>query len=146
MKTVKILTNHKKSVRSICVSEKDKMLVSAGCDNIKLYNLPNGDFRENLINSSETIFNTVAISRNNVIAAGGDNGILSFWDMESGKNFQLEDVKPQKGSLESEAGIFSVKFDYSASRLITVGCDKTIKMWKEIDENENIEEISVNNN
>ena len=34
----------------------------------------------------------------------------------------------QPGSLDSEAGIFQMKFDQSGSRLITCEADKTIKV------------------
>lgn len=37
------------------------------------------------------------------------------------------------GSLDSEAGIYSITYDRSGSRLITCEADKTIKMWKEDD-------------
>jgi pleiotropic regulator 1 len=45
-------------------------------------------------------------------------------------------VPVQPGSLECESGIFDVKFDKTSTRMITAGCDKTIKMWKEEIEDE----------
>ena len=39
----------------------------------------------------------------------------------------------QPGSMDSEAGIFSMIFDNSGSRLITTEADKTIKIYKEDD-------------
>lgn len=39
----------------------------------------------------------------------------------------------QPGSMDSEAGIFSMTFDNSGSRLITTEADKTIKIYKEDD-------------
>ena len=39
----------------------------------------------------------------------------------------------QPGSLDSEAGIFSMTFDNSGTRLITCEADKTIKVYKEDD-------------
>ena len=46
------------------------------------------------------------------------------------------DVPVQPGSLSCESGIFDIKFDKTSTRMITAGCDKTIKMWKEdIEEN-----------
>lgn len=39
----------------------------------------------------------------------------------------------QPGSMDSEAGIFSMTFDHSGSRLITTEADKTIKIYKEDD-------------
>ena len=37
----------------------------------------------------------------------------------------------QPGSMDSEAGIFSLKFDKSGSRLFSCEADKTIKIYKE---------------
>lgn len=39
----------------------------------------------------------------------------------------------QPGSMDSEAGIFSMIYDNSGSRLITTEADKTIKIYKEDD-------------
>lgn len=39
----------------------------------------------------------------------------------------------QPGSMENEAGVFSMTFDLSGSRLITTEADKTIKIYKEDD-------------
>ena len=39
----------------------------------------------------------------------------------------------QPGSMDSEAGIFAMKFDKSGSRLFTCETDKTIKIYKEDD-------------
>jgi pleiotropic regulator 1 len=37
----------------------------------------------------------------------------------------------QPGSMDSEAGVYSMTFDHSGSRLITTDADKTIKIYKE---------------
>ena len=42
--------------------------------------------------------------------------------------FSLLQAAVQPGSLDSEAGIFQMKFDQSGSRLITCEADKTIKV------------------
>jgi hypothetical protein len=39
----------------------------------------------------------------------------------------------QPGSMDSEAGVYSMTFDLSGSRLITTDADKTIKIYKEDD-------------
>ena len=48
-------------------------------------------------------------------------------------NFQRLQSPVQPGSMDSEAGIFSLTFDRSGKRLITTEADKTIKMYKEDD-------------
>ena len=45
--------------------------------------------------------------------------MLHFWDWKSGHNFHTSETVAQPGSLESEKGIYAMKFDLSGSRLIT---------------------------
>ena len=61
----------------------------------------------------------------------GDNGSVHFWDWRSGYNFQRLQTTVQPGSMDSEAGIFAIKFDKSGSRMFTCEADKTIKIYKE---------------
>ena len=63
----------------------------------------------------------------------GDNGSLLFWDWRSGYNFQRLQTTVQPGSMDSEAGIFAIKFDKSGTRMLTCEADKTIKIYKEDD-------------
>ena len=53
----------------------------------------------------------MAVNEDGVMATGGNNGMLWFWDWHSGNCFQETDVIPQPGSLESEDGIFAMAFD-----------------------------------
>jgi len=48
-------------------------------------------------------------------------------------NFQRLQAPVQPGSMDSEAGVFSVTFDMSGTRMITTEADKTIKLYKEDD-------------
>lgn len=75
--------------------------------------------------------NAVACNDEGVVASGGDNGSLFFWDWKTGHNFQQMETIAQPGSLASEAGIYCAAFDHSGARLITGECDKTIKIWRE---------------
>ena len=56
---------------------------------------------------------------------------MYFWDWRTGYNFQRIQAAVQPGSIHSEAGIFTLQFDQSGSRLITGETDKTIKIYKE---------------
>ena len=47
------------------------------------------------------------------IVSGADNGTMCFWDWKTGYNFQKFQAPVQPGSLDSEAGIFQMKFDHS---------------------------------
>lgn len=73
----------------------------------------------------------MAVNQDGVLATGGDDGTLKFWDWSSGYNYQDTISQPQPGSIAAENGIFSLTFDRSGCRLLTGECDKTIKMWKE---------------
>ena len=48
--------------------------------------------------------------------------------------FQKIKTPIQPGSMECESQIFDCIFDVTETRLITTGCDKTIKMFKQVDE------------
>ena len=83
------------------------------------------------LSGHNSIINSIALNKDNVLVSGADNGSMYFWDYKSGYNFQKVQTTVQPGSLSSEAGIFEIKFDHSSTRMITAECDKTIKMWKE---------------
>ncbi|XP_059429994.1 protein pleiotropic regulatory locus 1-like [Corylus avellana] len=133
-KTMLTLTHHKKSVRAMAVHPKEHCFASASADNIKKFNLPKGEFCHNMLSQQKTIINAMAVNEEGVLATGGDNGSLWFWDWKSGHNYQQAQTIVQPGSLDSEAGIYAISYDLTGSRLITCEADKTIKMWRE-DEN-----------
>jgi len=130
-----VLTNHKKSVRSLALHPREYTFASAAADNVKIWKFPDGKFERN-VGSANTILNCMAIKEDgdsSLLAAGGDQGYLFFWDWKTGSRFQAIESKPQPGSMASENGIFDMKFDMSETRLMTAECDKTIKVWKEDD-------------
>lgn len=135
------LTHHKKSIRSLIIPDNEYTFLSGGCDNIKVWKCPEGKFLRN-ISGHHAIINTIALNKDGVLASGAENGTLYFWDYKTGYNFQKVDVPVQPGSLSCESGIFDIKFDRSSTRMITAGCDKTIKMWKE-DEDAAIEDTPL---
>ena len=126
------LTNHKKSVRSIALHPKLYMFASASPDNLKEWKLPEGKFVQNL-SGHNAIVNCLAVNSDGVLVSGADNGTMYFWDWKTGYNFQRLQAPVQPGSLDSEAGIFQMKYDLSGTRLITCEADKTIKIYKEDD-------------
>ncbi|XP_063695640.1 pleiotropic regulator 1 [Culicoides brevitarsis] len=129
-KSVCTLTNHKKSVRSLVIHPTLYMFASASPDNIKQWRCPEGNFIQNL-SGHNSLVNCMAVNPEGVLVSGGDNGTLFFWDWRTGYNFQRSQAAVQPGSMDSEAGIFSMTFDQSGSRLITTEADKTIKIYKE---------------
>ncbi|CAI5532372.1 unnamed protein product [Closterium sp. Naga37s-1] len=142
-KAMSTLTYHKKSVRALAKHPFEKTFVSASADNIKKYKLPKGEFLHNMLSQQRTIINTADVNEDNVLASGGDNGSIWFWDWKSGHNFQQTQTIVQPGSLDSEAGIYAMGFDVTGKRLVTCEADKTIKMWKE-DENATPETHPIN--
>jgi pleiotropic regulator 1 len=141
-KSMGTLTNHKKSVRSVVLHPTLYMFASASPDNIKQWRCPEGNFVQNL-SGHNSIVNCMAVNPEGVLVSGGDNGTLHFWDWRTGYNFQRFQAAVQPGSMDSEAGIFSMTFDNSGSRLITTEADKTIKVYKE-DEAASEEEYPIN--
>jgi len=131
-RTAATLTNHKKSVRGLVAHPRLFMFASGGPDNIKQWKCPDGKFIQNL-SGHNAIVNCLAVNSDGVLVSGADNGTMAFWDWKTGYNFQKFQAPVQPGSLDSEAGIFQMKFDHSGSRLITCEADKTIKIYKEDD-------------
>ncbi|KAM1301145.1 hypothetical protein ACFX2H_012225 [Malus domestica] len=133
-KTMSTLTHHKKSVRAMAQHPKEQCFASASADNIKKFSLPRGEFLHNMLSQQKTIINAMAVNEDGVMATGGDNGSMWFWDWKSGHNFQQSQTIVQPGSLDSEAGIYALSYDITGTRLVSCEADKTIKMWKQ-DEN-----------
>ena len=131
-KTKATLTNHKKSIRAMALHPTQYAFASASPDNIKQWKFPDGNFLQNLAGHN-SIINCMAVSSDNVLVTGGDNGTMYFWDWKTGYNFQRFQATVQPGSLDSEAGVFAMTFDQSQSRLITCEADKTVKIYKEDD-------------
>ncbi|PWA94467.1 pleiotropic regulatory locus 1 [Artemisia annua] len=125
------LTHHKKSVRALAKHPTQESFASASADNIKKFSLPRGEFLHNTLSQQKTIVNAMAVNQEGVLATGGDNGSLWFWDWKSGHSFQQSQTTVQPGSLDSEAGIYALSYDITGLRLVTCGADKTIKMWKQ---------------
>jgi len=104
---------------------------SGAADNIKKFRLPEGELLHNMLQQQRAIVNAMAVNEDGVLASGGDDGSLWWWDWKSGNVFQEGETLVQPGSLDSEAGVFAMSFDRSGTRLVSCEADKTIKMWKE---------------
>ncbi|KOC66709.1 Pleiotropic regulator 1, partial [Habropoda laboriosa] len=126
------LTNHKKSVRAVTFHPSLYMFASASPDNIKQWKCPEGKFIQNL-SGHNAIVNCLAVNADGVLVSGADNGTMHLWDWRTGYNFQRLQAPVQPGSMDSEAGVFSITFDMSGTRMITTEADKTIKVYKEDD-------------
>ena len=111
-RTTVTLTNHKKSVRGLVAHPRLFMFASGGPDNIKQWKCPEGKFIQNL-SGHNAIVNCLALNSDGVLVSGADNGTMCFWDWKTGYNFQRFQAPVQPGSLDSEAGIFQMKFDHS---------------------------------
>ncbi|XP_015190933.1 PREDICTED: pleiotropic regulator 1 isoform X1 [Polistes dominula] len=124
------LTNHKKSVRAVTFHPSLYMFASASPDNIKQWKCPEGKFIQNL-SGHNAIVHCLAVNEDGVLVSGADNGTMHLWDWRTGYNFQRLQTLVQPGSMDSEAGVFSITFDISGTRMITTEADKTIKVYKE---------------
>jgi len=127
------LTHHKKGVRALAMHPKQRCFVSGSADNVKKFQLPDGVFMKNF-SGHRAIINSLAVNQDDVCVSAADNGSMWMWDWKTGHCFQQLQTIPQPGSLESEAGIFSCAFDQTGSRLITCEADKSVKVWKEIED------------
>jgi pleiotropic regulator 1 len=109
---------------------RDYTFGSVDSDKIRIWKCPEGD-QLRAIDHPDSIVNTLAVNDDNVMVSGSNNGMLRFYDWDSGYNFQSLEPPLQPGTLSSEACIHDIKFDKSSMRMITAECDKTIKIWRE---------------
>jgi pleiotropic regulator 1 len=132
-RTMSVLTHHKKAVRALALHPTEFSFASAAPDTIKQWRCPEGSFVQDF-KGQNSIVNTLAVNQDSVMFSGGDDGSMFFWDWKSGYNFQNMDSLAQPGSLESEAGIFCSTFDKTGTRLITGEADKSIKVYKQMED------------
>lgn len=139
-RTITELTHHKKSVRALCQHPDEFAMASASPDRVKKWGLPPGTFLHDFKAPSSTdnilpagmIINALAVNADGVMFGGADDGLMCFWDWDSGHCFQSLRTSPQPGSLEAESGIHAAAFDRSGLRLLTGEVDKSIKVWREV--------------
>ncbi|KPI88989.1 hypothetical protein ABL78_1873 [Leptomonas seymouri] len=153
-KPVKRLTRHKKPVRGMALSASGSTLVSCGADQIRVWDLPSGDFVTNAStrvaeasgkekDGAEELshrWSCCAMSPHNVLALGSQDGELTFYDWKrpqprrvAGRHYapyQWTKTKSLPGTLHGEGGINGMTYDASGTRLITVESDKSVKMWR----------------
>jgi len=129
-KTLTVLTNHKKAVRSVAIHPTEYAFTSGAADNIKVWKCPNSLFLRNMNEPPRSIIETVAMNEDNVLVSGHQNGRLMVWDYKTGHKMQDIASPPQPGSLDAEAAINQLTFDRTGTRIISVESDKTIKLWK----------------
>eukprot|EP00127_Corallochytrium_limacisporum_P006834 Clim_evm49s236 gene=Clim_evmTU49s236 len=143
-KCVATLTHHRGSVKGLTLHPAEWTFVTGAKDGLRKWQFPDGRFLQHLpfqrttgtendaaVVGIENNCNVVCVNDDDVLLAGMDNGRVLLHDYRSGHRFQVLTAPLQQGSLDSEAGILSATFDRSGSRLLTVGTDKTIKVWKE---------------
>ncbi|CAI4052789.1 hypothetical protein N7582_005561 [Saccharomyces uvarum] len=130
-KAMKVLTHHKRSVRAIALHPNEFSMASACTDDIRSWGLADGSLLTNFESEKTGIINTLSINQDDVLFAGGDDGMLSFYDYKSGHKYQSLATREMIGSLESERGVLCSTFDKTGLRLITGETDKSIKIWKQ---------------
>lgn len=136
-RTYATLTHHKKGVRGLALGSGEHTMASAaGGGRIKRWALPEGRFLHDMScePDSSTIWNCVDINADGVLAAGSDDGLLSLHDYRNGDQICAVHPPVQPGSLECEAGILAVCFDLTGLRLFAGGVDKTVSVFKPVED------------
>ena len=83
------LTHHKKGVRALALHPREFTLFSASADNIKKFGTARrAAFKHNMLSKQRSIVNALAVSEDDVVVSGGDDGSLWFWDYNSSHCFQ----------------------------------------------------------
>lgn len=132
-KCTAVLTRHKKGVRALAAHPTEWSYVSASRDNIFQWNGENSIMFKRFV-EHPSIVNALAINESDVMVSVADDGTIQWWDWGSGQCFQKTRTIPHPGSLDSECGIFDVGFDMTGTRMITCEADKTVKLWREFNE------------
>lgn len=112
------LPNHKNEVRALAVHPRAFSFSSAAADNIKTWGLQEGVFMRNLINGhGGKLVNVIYVNEDVVLESGGDDGMVGFWDYYYAHRFDEVQSQVAPGSLEYDAGIYSLAFYKTGSRL-----------------------------
>lgn len=123
-----VLTRHKRGVRGLCKSLTGGMFLSAGGDRVRKWGV-DGAYVGCM--EGEGIVNAVCVNEDGVVVGAGDDGRVRFWTWDSGALERCVEVCVQPGSLACENGVLGCAFDRSGGRVVTVGVDKSIRMWRE---------------
>lgn len=153
------LTRHKKPVRGLALSPSGGHLVSCGADEIRLWEMNDGNFYGNastIVPSSHASsfsaeeemsywWSSCAMSARGTLAVGSQDGHLVFYDWNEQvekKEVREKSIHPKvvpfyrtmttsiSGTREGEGGIQAMVFDISGTRLITAESDKSVKLWQ----------------
>lgn len=118
-KNIKVLEGHTDAVKEIISLYVKKLLISGSDDNsIRIWDLNTEKCVQILLGHKNQINSLVLFSENIIISSAEDSS-LKFWDIES---------KNLIHSIE-KVSINSIKVAKDG-RMVTVGTDKTIKIWK----------------
>jgi pleiotropic regulator 1 len=126
------LTHHRRGVRALVLHPSTEFtFAAASTGSIKKFAFPEGRFVHDFEGMGKGIVNTMALNRDGVLVAGGEDG-LGFFDWGSAKQFQSLAIPLLPGSLKTEATCLAASFDMTGSRLITCNADKSVHMHKEV--------------
>ena len=75
-------------MRATALHPKEFSVASACTDDIRSWGLAEGSLLTNFESEKTGIINTLSINQDDVLFAGGDNGVLSFYDYKSGHKYQ----------------------------------------------------------
>ena len=80
------LTQHKKGVRSMVMHSENYTFASVDSDKLRIWKCPEGDELQNIAHP-DNIVNALATNLDNVLVSGSNDGMLRFYDWNSGYNF-----------------------------------------------------------
>ncbi|SCV05811.1 LANO_0H15698g1_1 [Lachancea nothofagi CBS 11611] len=133
-KAAKILTHHSKNIRSIGAHPAESSLATCSTNDVRSWRCHDGQLLTNFQSDDLGIINCLTVNQDGILFAGTDDGRLSFFDYKTGHKYQDMPTTKIPGSLDSERGILSASFDQTGLRLITGESDKSIKIWRQVDE------------
>ena len=108
-------------VWSIAISPDGKNIANGSYEEIKIWNIDNGDKKTIKTPKLGAIWSIAIAPDGKTIASGSENKTIQLWDIKTGK--LLQKLTGHTG------GIFSVAFSADGKYLASASEDKTIKLW-----------------
>jgi WD40 repeat protein len=128
------LTGHAGGVPAVAFSMDGSLLASGGTDGkVIVWDSSKGEKRIELPAHNGAV-RSLAFARANILASGGDDTLIHFWEAKSGKHLALEN--PEKPGahpliLEGHTGpVLSLAFAPDRPLLASASADTTVKVWQ----------------
>lgn len=128
-RTVRTVNIHSRGVRGLVSGPRDMTFYSSSTGLLKKFSLPETFFLLNTSHYQSCIVDALSCNNQGVLASGGNDGSIWFWDYCSGRCIQQQHTLVVPCSVYYHVGVNACQFDMSGTLLLTAETDKTVKIW-----------------